>query len=424
MNKVAITTLGCKVNKCDSAVIYELLKRSGYDIVPFHQRADIYIINTCTVTQRADYQSRQLIRRSYRLNPSARIIVTGCYAQRAPQDIKDIPCVDHVVGIGDVGKLVSAIEGSSEKNIEQDTTDTTSALPDHTRAFLKVQDGCDSYCSYCVIPNTRGKSRSISHEEVMRQILRLTELGYKEIVLTGIHLGSYGLDLHPPTNLTNLIRSMDEKSLPCRIRLSSIEPMEFNDDLIDVISSSPTICNHLHIPLQSGDDGILRRMRRPYDSIFFKEQIARLISAIPDLNIGLDVIVGFPGETEENFQNTVRLIEDLPIGYLHVFPYSRRPGTPAADFSHQIDSRIIKERAGRMRRLGNKKKEEFYTGFHGKVLSVLIESKREKGTGFLKGFSQNYIPVLVETGDNNINKEIPITVTEVQDGRVFGKFVV
>ncbi|MDY7030311.1 MAG: tRNA (N(6)-L-threonylcarbamoyladenosine(37)-C(2))-methylthiotransferase MtaB [Thermodesulfobacteriota bacterium] len=420
MNKAAITTLGCKVNKCDSAVIYGLLKRSGYDIVPFHQRADIYIINTCTVTQRADYQSRQLIKRSYRLNPSARIIVTGCYAQRAPQDIKAIPGVDHVVGIGDVGKLVRAIECPSERDVLQDTPDVATVLPEHTRAFLKVQDGCDSYCSYCVIPHTRGKSRSVSQEEIMRQILRLTESGYKEIVLTGIHLGAYGFDLRPSTNLTNLIRSMDEKSLPCRIRLSSIEPMEFNDDLIDIISSSPTICNHLHIPLQSGDDGILKRMRRPYDSIFFKEQTARLISAIPDLNIGLDVIVGFPGETEENFENTVRFIEDLPIGYLHIFPYSRRPGTPAADFSHQVDSRIIKERARIMRRLGNKKKEEFYMGFHGKVLSVLIESKREKETGFLKGFSQNYIPVLVETGDNNINKEIPITVTQVRDGRVFG----
>ena len=331
--------------------------------------------------------------------------------------------MDSVVGIGDVGRLISAIEISSERDIRQGNIESTFALPHHTRAFLKVQDGCDSYCSYCIIPHTRGRSRSVSHEEIMGRIFTLTELGYKEIVLTGIHLGCYGWDLHKSTSLADLIRSIEEKSFPCRIRLSSIEPMELTNDLISVISSSPSVCNHLHIPLQSGDDEILKRMRRPYGSLFFKEQIERLSSTIPDLNIGLDVIVGFPGETEENFANTLRLIECLSIGYLHVFPYSRRPGTPAAEFPDQIDSRTTKERAGIMRRLGSRKKEEFYEGFLGKRLTVLIESKRDKGTGFLKGFSRNYIPVLVETGDDTINTEIPVTVTEIREGRVFGKCI-
>jgi len=420
LKKIAIATLGCKVNKYDSAVIHKLLEGAEYSFVPFDQQADIYIVNTCTVTKRADYQSRQLIRRSHRLNQDALIIVTGCYAQRAPQEIKEIQGVDYTVGVGEKGRIVDLINGSPGKEVSSEITNDIPAFPEHTRAFLKVQDGCDSYCSYCVVPYARGRSKSLQKEETIRNISKLTELGYREIVLTGIHLGSYGWDLMPPTRLSNLLRSIEHEGISCRIRLSSIEPTEFDDDLIDLISSSPIICNHLHIPLQSGADEVLKRMNRPYSSELFKELVKKLVSAIPDLNIGVDVIVGFPGESHENFTNTVSVIEELPIGYLHVFPYSRRPGTPAADFPDQVDSKTIKNRGKILRGIGNRKREEFYRRFLGKRLSVLIESKRDVDTKYLKGFSRNYIPVLIDVGDDTVNEEIPVTITKVRDGKVFG----
>jgi len=420
LKKIAIATLGCKVNKYDSAVIHKLLEGAEYSFVPFDQQADIYIVNTCTVTKRADYQSRQLIRRSHRLNQDALIIVTGCYAQRAPQEIKEIQGVDYTVGVGEKGRIVDLINGSPGKEVSSKITNDIPAFPEHTRAILKVQDGCDSYCSYCVVPYARGRSKSLQKEETIRNISKLTELGYREIVLTGIHLGSYGWDLMPPTRLSNLLRSIEHEGISCRIRLSSIEPTEFDDDLIDLISSSPIICNHLHIPLQSGADEVLKRMNRPYSSELFKELVKKLVSAIPDLNIGVDVIVGFPGESHENFTNTVSVIEELPIGYLHVFPYSRRPGTPAADFPDQVDSKTIKNRGKILRGIGNRKREEFYRRFLGKRLSVLIESKRDVDTKYLKGFSRNYIPVLIDVGEDMVNEEIPVTITKVRDGKVFG----
>jgi len=348
------------------------------------------------------------------------IIVTGCYAQRAPQEIKEIQGVDYTVGVGEKGRIVDLINGSPGKEVSSEITNDIPAFPEHTRAFLKVQDGCDSYCSYCVVPYARGRSKSLQKEETIRNISKLTELGYREIVLTGIHLGSYGWDLMPPTRLSNLLRSIEHEGISCRIRLSSIEPTEFDDDLIDLISSSPIICNHLHIPLQSGADEVLKRMNRPYSSELFKELVKKLVSAIPDLNIGVDVIVGFPGESHENFTNTVSVIEELPIGYLHVFPYSRRPGTPAADFPDQVDSKTIKNRGKILRGIGNRKREEFYRRFLGKRLSVLIESKRDVDTKYLKGFSRNYIPVLIDVGEDMVNEEIPVTITKVRDGKVFG----
>ncbi|MFH1625066.1 MAG: tRNA (N(6)-L-threonylcarbamoyladenosine(37)-C(2))-methylthiotransferase MtaB [Pseudomonadota bacterium] len=434
MKTIAIATLGCKVNKCDSAIIYELLKGAEKRFVPCNQKADVYVVNTCTVTKRADYQSRQLIRRSHRLNPDALIVVTGCYAQRAPHEIKDIPGVDYVVGIGEKGRVASLIKDPSKRETPRVITGDireereidareVSTFPGHTRAFLKIQDGCDSYCSYCIVPYARGKSRSLSREDTIRRVSRLAEVGYKEIVLTGVHLGSYGLDLRPPTSLAQLIRSIEDEGVRCRIRLSSIEPTDFDDDLINLISSSSVICNHLHIPLQSGDDEILGKMRRPYSSLFFEELAQRLLSALPDLNIGVDVIAGFPGEADENFANTLSLIEGLPLGYLHVFPYSRRPGTTAADLPDQVDSKTVKKRAEVLRSLGSTKREEFYKRFLGKQLSILIESKRDARTDYLKGFSRNYIPVLVDARDGVVNEELPVIVVKVEDGKAFGTLV-
>ena len=420
MKNIALATLGCKVNQYDSAEIRGLLESNGYTFVPFSQRADIYIINTCTVTNKADYQSRQLIRRSHRLNPDALIIVTGCYSKRAPSEIKEIPGVNYILGIRDSKRLLALVNRFSNRETHYEINDNPPNFAEHTRAFLKVQDGCNSYCSYCIVPYTRGRSRSISRKETIRSILKLSEQGYNEIVLTGIHLGAYGWDLEPRLTLLDLLRSIEDHGVTYRIRLSSIEPMEFSDDLISFISSSRIICNHLHIPLQSGDNDILARMKRPYNALYFKELIERLVSKIPDLNIGVDIIAGFPGESDWNFKNTIDLIEELPVGYLHVFPYSRRPGTVAAGFPSQIDGKTIANRTEALRNLGQKKKEAFYNRFTGKRLFVLIESKRDPNTDYLKGFSRNYISVLVDAGDDLINKEIPIRVTHIQNGRAFG----
>jgi threonylcarbamoyladenosine tRNA methylthiotransferase MtaB len=420
LKKIALATLGCKVNKYDSAVIRGLLESNGYSFVPFSQKADIYIINTCTVTNKADYQSRQLIRRSHRLNPNALIIVTGCYSKRAPLEIKEIPGVNYTVGIRDLKRFLSLVNKFSNRETQPEIYDNFPNFAEYTRAFLKVQDGCNSYCSYCIIPYTRGRSRSISKEETIRSIFKLTEQGYKEIVLTGIHLGAYGWDLEPRFSLFDLLRSIEDQGITCRIRLSSIEPIEFSDDLINLISSSRIICNHLHIPLQSGDNDILARMKRPYNTLYFKDLIKRLVSKIPDLNIGIDVIAGFPGESDKNFKNTINLIEELPVGYIHVFPYSRRPGTVAAGFPYQIDGKTIANRSAALRGLGHRKKEEFYNRFAGKRLSVLIESKRDANTDYLKGFSRNYISVLVDASDDLINKEMSIRVTEIRNGKAIG----
>ncbi|MFH2011487.1 MAG: tRNA (N(6)-L-threonylcarbamoyladenosine(37)-C(2))-methylthiotransferase MtaB [Pseudomonadota bacterium] len=421
MNKIAIETLGCKVNKYDSAVIHKLLEGDEVSFVPSNQKADIYILNTCTVTQRADYQSRQLIRRFHRLNPDATIIVTGCYAQRAPQEIIDIPGVNYIVGIEEKENITNLINGTARKGASPLMTGEISALPGQTRAYLKIQDGCDSYCSYCVVTYARGRSRSLEEEEVLKRISKLAELDYKEIVLTGIHLGSYGWDLKPPSSLVNLLKLIEDEYIPGRIRLSSIEPTDFDDNLINLISSSSLICNHLHIPLQSGDDEILTKMRRPYSSSFFKNLIDKLISLMPDLNIGIDVIAGLPGETDESFANTLNLIEELPVGYLHVFPYSKRPGTAAADFPDQVNGKTIKKRASILRDLGKIKREKFYSRFLGERLSVLIESKKDKKTNFLKGFSRNYIPVLVDVNHSMVNQELPVIVTKVENDKVYGK---
>ncbi|MDY6854791.1 MAG: tRNA (N(6)-L-threonylcarbamoyladenosine(37)-C(2))-methylthiotransferase MtaB [Thermodesulfobacteriota bacterium] len=420
MKKIALSTLGCKVNQYDSAVIRGLLESNGYTFVPFSQKADVYIINTCTVTNKADYQSRQLIRRSHRLNPDALIIVTGCYSKRAPLEIKEIPGVSYTVGIRDLKRVLALINRVSNRETQPEIKDSFPNFVEHTRAFLKVQDGCNSYCSYCIVPYTRGRSRSISKKDTIRSIFKLEEQGYNEIVLTGIHLGAYGWDLDPQFSLLDLLRSIEEQGVTCRIRLSSIEPMEFNDELIDFISSSRIICNHLHIPLQSGDNDILARMKRPYNILYFKKLIERLVSKIPDLNIGTDIIGGFPGESELNFKNTIDLIEKLPLGYIHVFPYSRRPGTIAASFPFQIDGKTIANRTETLRTLGQKKKESFYNRFTGKRLSVLIESKRDNSTGYLKGFSRNYISVLIDASDDQINKEMSIRVTHIKNGRAFG----
>lgn len=432
MLSVAVATLGCKVNHYESAGIIEKLEADGISVVPFTSPADVYIVNTCTVTAKTDFQSRQLVRRAHRTNPSAPIIVTGCYAQTAPQELAALPGVSMVAGTEMKEKLPGIIRNITNEKQRIDVSDiglkrTVSDLPvtrfpGQTRAYLKIQDGCNAFCSYCIIPYARGRSRSLPQEDVIRKIQKLTETGYREIILTGIHLGEYGHDLPSPTTLLNLLREIEHHTGLERLRISSINPTEISDDMIDHIRNSKIICRHLHISLQSGDDSILKLMRRHYNTDLFRTLVKKLQAAIPEIAIGTDVITGFPGEGEKEFRNTVSFIENLKLAYLHVFPYSQRPGTSACSFPDQVIKSVKKERAAVLREIGNRKRIEFNSRFIGKKLSVLVEGSRDKETGYAKGFSENYVPVIISGGDMSLaNHIVQVTGDSVIKEKIIGR---
>ncbi|MBP1714375.1 MAG: tRNA 2-methylthioadenosine synthase -like protein [Deltaproteobacteria bacterium] len=432
--RICLITLGCKTNQTDAASLAAELTARGHTIVSSKANADAFVIHTCTVTHKTDYQARQAVRQVVARNPEARVVVTGCYAQVSPEPLQAIAGVDYVVQSGKRDQIPEILlSRGKQKNARLLSSGASSAasfieepLPlfsDRTRAFLKVQDGCNSFCSYCIVPHARGRNRSLPLGRAMAQANELASSGFREIILTGIHLGAYGEDLFPPVSLLDLLLALERAAGIPRIRLSSIEPGEFNSSLIEFLSRSDKICPHLHVPLQSGDDEVLKRMNRRYSRSFFEDLIQRLHRAIPDLAVGMDVIGGFPGEDDRAFENTYDLISRLPIAYLHVFPFSKREGTPAARFPNQVPGKTIKTRCLALRELGAKKRKDFYRDFLGKNLKVLIESKRERETGLLKGFSPNYIPVLAGGGDGLINQEVDIEVTEVRGEKVFGKIV-
>jgi threonylcarbamoyladenosine tRNA methylthiotransferase MtaB len=438
MKTVAISTLGCKVNQFESEALMASLEKTGYRVVPFGEEADITIINTCTVTHRADFQSRQMVRRAHRKNSNTLLIVTGCYAQVDPERISKIEGVSYLLGNQEKNRIPSFLpfmERGELPKIQVENMHKETLFEDiplhffrnHTRAFLKVQDGCDARCSYCIVPHARGRSRSLVPEKILERLNHLKERGYREVVLSGIHLGSYGLDLSPSVSLEKLLERVDNQETPLRIRLSSIEPQDVSPGLITLLSRSGKICPHLHIPIQSGDDEILKKMNRNYDRFFLSDLIQELHGKIPTVSIGADLIVGFPGETVERFQNTLELISSLPIAYLHVFPFSRREGTPAAHYSDRVGEEEIKTRAEHLRALGKEKRQAFYQRFHHQPLDVLVEERRSKERDW-KGLSRNYIPVFL--GDEHrtirrdwINEEVKVIVTELTEKGVRGQAV-
>lgn len=428
--RVALATLGCKVNQCESAGLTEAIAAGGMTPVPFAGQADVYIINTCTVTGRTDGQSRQLIRRAIRQNPAAAILVTGCYAQRAPEEIARIPGVRIVAGNAEketIPRLLASL-GSAEPRLlvgdiaGQRTISPLGAtrFPEHTRAFLKIQDGCNGTCSYCIVPRARGASRSLPPEAVRERIALIAGEGYREVVLTGIHLGAYGQDLQPATTLAALVGEIAAPPLE-RLRLSSIEPREITTALIGLLAGG-VLCRHLHIPLQSGDDAILAAMNRNYDAAFFRDLVGRIVRAVPGIAVGIDVLAGFPGETAAAFANTLRLIEELPIAYLHVFPFSRRPGTPAAGMAGQVPEAVKRERAALLRALGARKKEAFAAGFIGEPLDVLIESRRDKATGLSLGLTDNYLSLAVR-GQTAANRIVRVRPLSLAGGRLLAEVI-
>jgi len=429
--RIAIATFGCKANQYDSEIIRESFEEKNFDIVPFSEPADIYVINTCTVTGKTDFQARQLIRRAHRVNPQAKIVVTGCYAQAAPEDVKKIPGVSLVIGNPDKWEIVNIIkeaEKTSSTGIIVTPMEKEIVFPEKkikrfsakTRFFLKIQDGCNARCSYCIVPHVRGKSRSMAPKTVLELLSSIGSSGYKEAVLTGIHLGAYGLDLSPQTSLLNLLQEIEKQMPVPRVRLSSIEPNEITQGVIDVLADSTILCPHLHLPLQSGDNTILRKMNRPYSAENFHSLVVKLKNSIKDLAIGVDVIVGFPGEGEEEFYQTLHLLEELPITYLHVFPFSPRKGTLAFSLPEKVNGNAVKKRGEILRSLSKKKRESFYRSHLNKKLPILIEARRHRKTGLLKGLSRNYIPVLIDGGNELMNTEITVRIVSVEGEEVKG----
>jgi threonylcarbamoyladenosine tRNA methylthiotransferase MtaB len=432
MNAFTIMTLGCKVNRYESEAISEQLADQGWHLTDKGAKANLCVVNTCTVTGKAAMQSRQAVRRLIRGHPGALVVVTGCYAQVAPEVFASTPGVHYVVGHSfkdqiarlasphNGGRLsVTLVEDLSAPRLFQDLPITR--FGDRTRPFVKIQDGCDAFCAYCIVPHARGRSRSLSPEIVTKRIRRLKKSGYSEVVLCGIHIGRYGQDLIPGTSLTKLLRSIDSPRSVQRLRLSSIEPAELSEDLIGHVATSEQICPHLHIPLQSGDDEVLKRMNRPYNSKFFRDLIHCIIHKIPDAAIGVDVLSGFPGETEAAFEKTCGLIEQLPIAYLHVFPFSLQKGTRAEGLGDRISPETTRKRCQHLRKIGQTKRRKFYESHIGSTQQVLIEAKRDRVSGYLKGFTKNYIPVLVQATDECCHQVVEVRLETMTNGRGFGR---
>lgn len=427
--KIAITTLGCKINQYDSAVIQNRLENK-HTFVPFEAAADCYVINTCTVTDRADWEARQLVRRAKRRNPGAKVLVTGCYAQVNPDEVARVTGVDYVVGLNRLDDLLRYVESAPLGETQVAVSDVkrergvpvlgTRALPGHTRAFLKIQEGCNYTCSYCIIPTARGLSRSVAPRAVLEEVRQLAGAGYRELVLTGIHLGGYGQDLQPKLDLTALVEEIAESGLMARIRLSSLDPREVPDRLLDLMASSETICPHLHICAQAGDDAILKAMRRNYDSAYYRDLLTRVRERLPDAALGSDIIVGFPGESAAQFDASLAYFDSLPLTYFHVFPYSARRGTAATALPDPVPAAEKRLRAQRMRNLSAHKKQQFCAGFTGQKVAVLVESKIDKVSGSQRGFSRNYLPVALAGGTELANREVSVRLGEYRNGWLRG----
>jgi len=423
-----ITTLGCKVNQCESATLRESLMQAGWVPAEKGGSADVIVVNTCIVTQRASYQSRQAVRKAIRENPSALIAATGCYAQTFPEELSRIKGLDLIAGNSLKGRLHKILQECEkgrptclpQANFGASLSEEVLPLSERTRSFLKIQDGCDSFCSYCIVPFSRGPMRSLEPLKAIALLRSLSEEGYKEVVLTGIHLGKYGVDLSPATSLKDLLRLIGKESLPLRIRLSSIEPKEVAPDLIRMAASEEWLCRHFHVPLQSGDNEILKRMNRNYTSEDYARLVESIHNQIPLAAIGVDIMAGFPGEGDQAYRNTYDLVKDLPLSYFHVFPFSPRQGTAAWDFKGRVDDREIKKRAEALRTLGQKKRETFYRACVGKTFQVLAQGWDRSRMGMIQGLSDNYLPVLFPFPREIKNEMLSVTIERVENTTIWG----
>ncbi len=426
-----IITLGCKVNQFESASLKRALLDLDLVEVPKDEEADLTVINTCIVTQTASNQSRQAIRRAIRENPSGAVAAVGCYAQAFPEELTGIPGLNLIAGHTAKDRLPDILTQGIDENRQRLVFEAygkerafdhlpLKRFPDRTRAFLKIQDGCQSFCSYCIVPFARGPLRSMKPRAVISMLEALSEVGHREAVLTGIHLGKYGIDLTDGVTLEALLHMIGREGFPLRVRLSSLEPNEIGEGLIEMMATDDWLCRHLHIPLQSGDNDILKRMNRDYSAQAFSELIERIRRRIPLAAIGVDVMAGFPGEDLRAFENTFSLIRDLPISYLHVFPFSPRKGTRAADLSDPVDRGLIKERAAQLREIGRKKRETFYQSCLGEEFSALAEGWESEADKMMKGITDNYLPVVFPSSQDLNNELVPVITERVEKGKVVG----
>jgi threonylcarbamoyladenosine tRNA methylthiotransferase MtaB len=410
VKSVAFCTFGCRLNQYDTETIRTLLDEfGGWRSVPFREQADVYVVNTCSVTARADATCRKAIRRIHAERPQSAIVVTGCYAQRAPREIAELPGVRLIVGAAERGGIAQKMQQMPQHELEIAVSPIAEAsefvdvaiteMMEHSRAFVKVQEGCNESCSFCIVPQTRGASRSRKFESVLAQVRQLLASGYLEVVLTGVHLGDYGLDL--PDNrrmLNDLVRAILAMPELKRFRLSSIEPASIGDELIELMAGHEKFARHFHIPLQSASNAVLSRMKRRYTAEQFVQLIEKIAGAIPDCGIGTDVICGFPGESDVHFQQTFDCLTELPITYLHPFTYSVRPGSEAEAYGDQVSGDVKKRRTRALKRLARDKQQAFRQRHVGKTMPVLLESSRKGDQSQLAGWTDNYLRVELGEG--------------------------
>lgn len=422
--KVSFYTLGCRLNMSETSSVADGFVQRGYDIVPFESPADVVFMNTCTVTDGADSSCRNMIRKAQKYSPEAKIVVSGCYAQMEAEKVKKMPGVDLILGTSERHKVFDYLNDEDEVVVKIEKTNdfwgaATSLAGDHTRAFLKIQDGCNYICSFCIIPFARGRSRTITITDALEQTKKTLESGFKEIVLTGVNIGEYlstgGEKLE---DLVGEILKFDELK---RLRMSSVEVNTITEELLQVLKASGKYQDHFHIPLQSGDDEILTSMRRKYNVAFYKKQIALIKSYFPNAAIGADVIAAYPGETEEQFQNTYDLMSELPITHFHVFPYSKRKGTTASRLTDHLQAEIKKERVKKLIDLGDKKLTDFTLSQIGRETEVLFESKDKDG--FFTGYTSNYLKVKIKSDDDLNNQIKKVKLTSFKEGVLTSDFV-
>lgn len=430
MRKAAFYTLGCKVNQYETEAMEELFADAGYEICDFSDSADVYVINTCSVTNMGDRKSRQIIRRAKKTNPNAVIAVTGCYAQTAPDEVLSIDGVNIVIGTKDRKNIVALVEELGEDSEINHVTDIMNNhefeelhiknYSNRTRAFIKIQEGCNQFCSYCIIPYARGPVRSRPQGEVLEEIQKLAANGFKEVVLVGIHVASYGIDLGN-TSLADLITEVDKINGVERIRLSSIEPMTLNQEFIDKIKYSQKLCHHFHISLQSGCNATLKRMNRKYTTSQFKSIADGLRAAFDDVAITTDIMVGFPGETDEEFDETITFVREIKFAEAHIFQYSQRRGTPAAKRPNQIPPDLKEKRSKVITAETTKTRNEFLDGFIGKTMRVLFE--QPASDGLFEGKTDNYITVHTQSEVNLNDQFRNVLIESRKDGIMIGKIV-
>lgn len=431
MKKVAFITLGCKVNQYETNAMCEEFIKSNYKIVDKEEKADIYIVNTCTVTNMSDRKSRQMLRRVKEINKNAIVVACGCYVQVAKEELEKMEEIDLVLGNNEKKEIVKYVEDYIKENTKPEKLEDVMKTKDFvdfgditftekTRAVIKIQDGCDRFCTYCIIPYARGKVRSRKPESVVSEIKKIADKGIKEVVITGIHIASYGKDFDNNYRLINLLEEINQIDGIQRIRLGSIEPTLITDEFITRLTKLNKICHHFHLSLQTGSNSILKRMNRTYTTEQFKNIVEILRRNYEDVILTTDIIVGFPEETDEEFEETYKFLNEIKFYKMHIFKYSPRKGTPAARNKHQIDGNIKEERSKKLIELSNKNEEEYNKKYIGKKVSILFE---EEKVGLYKGHTQNYILVYCKAEQNLENKILDVICEKIEDGNIYSKML-